>query len=440
MSHKLTSERARVAALENLAVNATDPRVRELARLARSAEGAPASVLPTASRARKLAKRRTQAAQTRRRQISLVGLTIALLCGATLVSGTALASSNPAPNSVIPVGRAPRLGAESGLALRDGVVGIAGAPKGSGYWLVAADGGVFAFGRARFFGSLGDIALNAPIVGIASTPDGDGYWLVGSDGGVFAFGNARFEGSLGNFPLAAPITAIVSTRDGNGYWLIGKDGGVFSFGSARFHGSTQSLGVSTAIVGAAATNEGHGYWLVGSDGGVFAFGDARYRGSHPDPGREAVGIAADPRGHGYWIAYTDGGVSGFGARLVNPTSTFDEEVAHPRTVAIATSGRGGYWLAQGEAPPESTLGADPFLVCTRAHESDSAGGYQAVSAGGTYRGAYQFDRSTWDSAAAMAGRYDLVGVDPAAAAPADQDLLAITLYHARGNAPWGGRC
>src|SRR6185503_12510961 len=191
------------------------------------------------------------------------------------------------------------------------------------------------------------------------------YWLVGSDGGVFAFGNARFEGSLGNFPLAAPITAIVSTRDGNGYWLIGKDGGVFSFGSARFHGSTQSLGVSTAIVGAAATNEGHGYWLVGSDGGVFAFGDARYRGSHPDPGREAVGIAADPRGHGYWIAYGDGGVSGFGARLVNPTSTFDEGVAHPRTVAIATSGRGGYWLAQGEAPPESTLGADPFLVCTR---------------------------------------------------------------------------
>src|SRR4029453_19134129 len=36
----------------------------------------------------------------------------------------------------------------------------------------------------------------------------------------------------------------------------------------------------------------------------------------------------------------------------------------------------------------------PFLVCTRAHESDTAGGYRAVSGSGTYRGAYQFSQST----------------------------------------------
>jgi len=30
---------------------------------------------------------------------------------------------------------------------------------------------------------------------MASTPDGGGYWLVGADGGVFAFGDARFDGS-----------------------------------------------------------------------------------------------------------------------------------------------------------------------------------------------------------------------------------------------------
>jgi hypothetical protein len=30
--------------------------------------------------------------------------------------------------------------------------------------------------------------LNAPIVGITSTPDGGGYWLVAADGGVFTFG------------------------------------------------------------------------------------------------------------------------------------------------------------------------------------------------------------------------------------------------------------
>ena len=37
--------------------------------------------------------------------------------------------------------------------------------------------------------------LDAPIVGIAPTPDGQGYWLVAADGGVFAFGDAAFDGN-----------------------------------------------------------------------------------------------------------------------------------------------------------------------------------------------------------------------------------------------------
>jgi hypothetical protein len=440
MSNQLTRERARIAALERLEAHAPDLRVRELARLARIAERPVLDDALTSTRATRLGEYRALIARSRRSRVAFVGLVVALLGGATQVSTAALASSNPAPNSVVPVGRAPRLGAESGLALRAGVVGIAGDPTGPGYWLAGADGGVFAFGHAPFLGSLGNTTLNAPIVGIAATPNGRGYWLAGSDGGVFAFGSARFEGSLGAVSLAAPITAIVPTRDGNGYWLIGKDGGVFAFGTARYHGSTQTLGLTTAVVGAATTQTGHGYWLVGEDGGVFAFGDARFRGSDPSPAHRAVGIAAAPNGRGYWIAYSDGGVSGFAAPLTNNASLFDPNTTHPNTVAITTSGRGGYWLAQGEPPPVSTLANDPFLACTRAHESDQAGGYQAVSAGGTYRGAYQFDRSTWDSAAGIAGRTDLVGGDPAAAAPADQDLVALALYHARGTQPWGGRC
>ena len=82
----------------------------------------------------------------------------------------------------------------------------------------------------------------------------------------------------------------------------------------------------------------------------------------------------------------------------------------------------------------------PFLVCTRAHESDSAGGYRAVNTSGTYRGAYQFSRSTWDNTARHAGRYDLVGVDPAKAAPRDQDAMALHLYNWQGASPWNGRC
>lgn len=37
---------------------------------------------------------------------------------------------------------------------------------------------------------------NAPIVGIASTPSGKGYWLVAADGGVFGFGDADFIGNV----------------------------------------------------------------------------------------------------------------------------------------------------------------------------------------------------------------------------------------------------
>ncbi len=74
-----------------------------------------------------------------------------------------------------------------------------------GYWLAAADGGVFSFGDARFAGSTGALHLNAPIVGMAPTPDGQGYWLVAADGGVFSFGDARFAGSTGGIRLAAPV-------------------------------------------------------------------------------------------------------------------------------------------------------------------------------------------------------------------------------------------
>jgi hypothetical protein len=81
-----------------------------------------------------------------------------------------------------------------------------------------------------------------------------------------------------------------------------------------------------------------------------------------------------------------------------------------------------------------------FLACTRAHESDSAGGYAAVSPDGVYRGAYQFDQSTWNSVADSIGRGDLVGASPASASASDQDTLAAALYRMRGNQPWGGRC
>jgi hypothetical protein len=46
---------------------------------------------------------------------------------------------------------------------------------------------------------------------MAATSNGNGYWLVAADGGIFNYGNAVFEGSQGGQPLNAPVVAIAGT-------------------------------------------------------------------------------------------------------------------------------------------------------------------------------------------------------------------------------------
>ena len=133
------------------------------------------------------------------------------------------------------------------------LVGAAATPNGLGYWVVAADGGVFAYGDAAFEGSAGGSHLNAPVVGMAATPDGGGYWLVAADGGVFAYGDAAFEGSAGGIHLNAPVVGMAATPDGGGYWLVAADGGVFAYGDAVFAGSMGGRPLNQPIVGMAAT-------------------------------------------------------------------------------------------------------------------------------------------------------------------------------------------
>jgi hypothetical protein len=66
-------------------------------------------------------------------------------------------------------------------------------------------------------GSTGGVRINQPVTGMAPTPTGDGYYLVAADGGIFAFGDADFWGSV---PLAAPASrttkvAIQTSRIGS---------------------------------------------------------------------------------------------------------------------------------------------------------------------------------------------------------------------------------
>ena len=138
---------------------------------------------------------------------------------------------------------------------------VGAAATTGGYWLAAADGGVFSAG-VPFYGSAGGTRLNAPVVGMAATPDGRGYWLVASDGGVFTYGDARFYGSAGGTHLDAPVVGMAADVATGGYWLVAADGGVFAFG-APFYGSMGGAPGDDRFFAVAATPGGAGYLLAG---------------------------------------------------------------------------------------------------------------------------------------------------------------------------------
>ena len=75
---------------------------------------------------------------------------------------------------------------------------------------------------------MGGTPLNQPIVGMAATGDGNGYWLVAADGGIFSFGTAPFSGSLGSVKLNKPVVAMaaVGPAIGGRALLVGTFDGI----------------------------------------------------------------------------------------------------------------------------------------------------------------------------------------------------------------------
>src|ERR1019366_5628098 len=70
------------------------------------------------------------------------------------------------------------------------------------------------------------------LVGMAPTADGAGYWLIAADRGVFSFGDATFYGSMGSAPTPDPAEKVVSSRSGHGYWIVDQTGTSWAFGDA----------------------------------------------------------------------------------------------------------------------------------------------------------------------------------------------------------------
>jgi VCBS repeat-containing protein len=179
-----------------------------------------------------------------------------------------------------------------------------------GYWLLAADGGIFSYGAATYYGP--NRNLGRDIAAMARTPDGAGFWTVDDDGDVFHYGNAAYYGSRLIHP--DDIAGFAARPQADGYWMVTRDGVVWKFGNAPNLSPPTPLRPNKPIVGMAATPSGLGYWLVAIDGGIFSFGDAAFYGSTGgiNLNKPIVGMTSTGTGAGYWMVATDGGIFAFG--------------------------------------------------------------------------------------------------------------------------------
>lgn len=82
---------------------------------------------------------------------------------------------------------------------------------------------------------MGGTHLNKPIVGMPPSANGNGYYLVAAEGGMFTF-NVPFYGSTGNIVLNEPIVAMSVLQGNVGNRFMAADGGVFDY-NAGFYGS-----------------------------------------------------------------------------------------------------------------------------------------------------------------------------------------------------------
>ncbi len=98
----------------------------------------------------------------------------------------------------------------------------------------------------------------------------------------------------------------------------------------------------------------------------------------------------------------------------------------PKPVTTTTSRPVRAPAAKKATPAPSTTA--PMDMWAAVRNCESGGDYTIVSGSGRYRGAYQFDQSTWESVGGSG--------DPAAAEPAEQDKRAQMLYEARGAKAW----
>ena len=354
------------------------------------------------------------------------------LLGLTLI-GTAVADGPAAPGALL--GREAPPFDVPGVTNRH-VAAIAN-PSGTGAWMLETDGSIDTIGAARSRRGMPTDPTMNPAVDLA--PSGHGFWILTARGRLTARGGAPTL--VGPRPAlgARKYVAISALPTGDGAYALRSDGLIEALGRAQHRGDLRGRVGTDRVVDIAVAPSGLGYFVVTARGEVHKFGRVFHDG---DPGGfigpDVVGLATDPDGRGYWIALDTGAVLAYRAGEHRPAFAANTGVSAVEITAVDDR---DFWTLQSATVDHM----HPFLVCTRSHESSHTppaydDGYDAINPSGTYRGAYQFSRSTWNSTAEHAGRPDLVGVDPAAASVVDQDTMALHLYGWQGADPWLGRC
>ena len=297
---------------------------------------------------------------------------------------------------------------EPGLALHAGVVGIASDPAARGYWLVGADGGVFAFGNARVL-RLGRRRAARTRRSSASRPPRTAA-ATGSSATTAACSRSATPASTARPPALPLDRADRRDRpDPQRPRLLARRRRRRRVRLRRRAlprlGRRASISRSP-IVGAAATTR-RPRLLARRRRRRRVRLRRRALPRLASPTRSTRRSASRPRptvtatGSPTPTAASRG--FGDARRRATPTP-IDASGAAPRHGRHRGQRPRRLLAGGGRGDPTSSIAERSVPRVHRAHESDSAGGYQAVSAGGTYRGAYQFDQATWNSAARLAGR------------------------------------
>ncbi len=258
---------------------------------------------------------------------------------------------------------------------------VLGRPAPAPHLVVTDNGSVVRVDGAESHGDLSALDLDAPIVAAASTAGGGGYWLLGADGGVFAFGRADFHGSIPGLLIATTTVEerhelseslaigdetiavdIFPTPGGGGYWILMANGEVIEFGDA--HPISRPPVELSAPASRLAVSSSGGAWIVAVDGGVFAVDGAPFHGSIPaSPDIEAaeiVAIMSERNASGYTLVDATGLTYDFGESLT-PTDHGSSQRCESSEVSDAVRlANGGHRILTTTGHIRAYGGRDPL--------------------------------------------------------------------------------